>query len=457
MELKTTDIIIIGSGVTGLTIGHYLKKAKKDFLILEKNNRAGGVIHTEVKNDFLFENGPNTAMISNVEVVNLLDDLKDQFELQIGSKIVNKRYVLKNKKWQAMPMGIMSAVTTPLYTFPDKLKVLTEPFRKKGDKPHESLADLVKRRLGQSFLDYAIDPFILGIYAGDPSLLIPKYALPKLYNLEQDYGSFIKGAIKKKKEPKTDLEKRANKGMFSFKGGFQSLINALQHSVGLNKFVFETQNVQVEKQDDKYKVSYIDAEGTACSIIANKVISTTGSHEIENSFKFIPQSQLQHFQSLKYARVVEVALGFNKWEGMPLDGFGGLIPHKEKRKLLGVMFMSSLFKGRAPKGGALLSIFLGGIRQPEIIDKSDDEIKAILEEEFISLMGVDTFEPDLIEIRRHSYAIPQYGIESKERFETVKQIEAENKGLFIAGNLRDGIGMADRVAQATEIAKQLIH
>jgi protoporphyrinogen/coproporphyrinogen III oxidase len=119
------------------------------------------------------------------------------------------------KKWEPLPSGIIKGITTPLFTFPDKLRLLGEPFRKKGENPNETLADLVLRRMGKSFLDYAIDPFILGIYSGDPAKLVTKFAFPKLYRLEQDYGSFIKGALKKAKEPKTEREKKATKEIFS--------------------------------------------------------------------------------------------------------------------------------------------------------------------------------------------------------------------------------------------------
>lgn len=456
MEIKKTDLLIIGSGVTGLTMGHYLNKHGKDFLIIDKLDRAGGVVHTDSKDGFLYENGPNTALISNVSVVQLLDDLKEQCNLKIGSKLVNKRYILKKGKWEAMPMGPLSAIKTPLFSLKDKFKVLGEPFRAKGTNPDESLAGLVKRRLGKSFLEYAIDPFILGVYAGDPDLLITKYALPKLYNLEQKYGSFIGGSIKKGKEPKTELEKKANKAMYSFEGGFQAFVNALLDSAGKEHFILGAEQLKVEKIETGYLVSYINKEGQESQIESKRLISTSGAHALENVFSFIPKEKMDKLSNLKYAKVVEIALGFKKWKGMPLDGFGGLIPHKEDRKLLGVMFMSALFEGRAPKEGALFSIFMGGIRRPEIINMSDDEIKKILEEEFVSIMGVDDFNPELLEIHRHAYAIPQYGIESKARFETIQSIEKEFEGLTIAGNLRNGIGMADRIEQATEIIKKEI-
>lgn len=456
MEIKKTDLLIIGSGVTGLTMGYYLNKHGKDFLIIDKLDRAGGVVHTDSKDGFLYENGPNTALISNVSVVQLLDDLKEQCNLKIGSKLVNKRYILKKGKWEAMPMGPLSAIKTPLFSLKDKFKVLGEPFRAKGTNPDESLAGLVKRRLGKSFLEYAIDPFILGVYAGDPDLLITKYALPKLYNLEQKYGSFIGGSIKKGKEPKTELEKKANKAMYSFEGGFQAFVNALSESAGKEHFILGAEQLKVEKIETGYLVSYINKEGQESQIESKRLISTSGAHALEGAFSFIPKERMDKLSNLKYAKVVEIALGFKKWNGMPLDGFGGLIPHKEDRKLLGVMFMSALFEGRAPKEGALFSIFMGGIRRPEIINMSDDEIKKILEEEFVSIMGVDDFNPELLEIHRHAYAIPQYGIESKARFETIQSIEKEFEGLTIAGNLRNGIGMADRIEQATDIIKKEI-
>jgi oxygen-dependent protoporphyrinogen oxidase len=145
-------------------------------------------------------------------------------------------------------------------------------------------------------------------------------------------------------------------------------------------------------------------------------------------------------------------LGFNKWEGMKLDGFGGLIPFLENRNLLGVLFMSSLFKNRAPENGALLSLFLGGVRKQEIMKFSEDEVKNVVEKECLELLSLKQFNPDLFKVIWHEKAIPQYGVESGLRFDTVKELEATHKGLFIGGNLRGGIGMADRMKQGKELA-----
>lgn len=451
---KHCDVIILGAGVTGLTLAHHLNKQGISFKVVEQQAQAGGVIQTQSENGFVFESGPNSGVISHPEVVALFDDLGDTIKVEKGNDLVKIRYVLKKGEWHALPHSPLSAISTPLFTLKDKFRILGEPFRAKGTNPDETLAELVLRRMGNSFLDYAIDPFILGIYAGDPAQLVTRYALPKLYNLEQKYGSFIGGARKKAKEPKTELEKRTDRAVFSIEGGLSGLTNALLKSAGEEHFQFGADEVQVKPVEGGYRVSYV-SDGKAQMLEAPKVITTFGSVGLEEALPFIEPQQMQHLTNLKYARVVEVSLGFESWQGRALDGFGGLIPHKEQRDLLGVLFMSSLFKGRAPEGGALLTIFMGGVRNEPLCDLSDDELMQVLEREFMDLMKVPVFNPSMVKIKRYSHAIPQYGINSGQRFEAIDAVQKQYPGLVLAGNLRDGIGMADRIKQATRIAKEL--
>jgi oxygen-dependent protoporphyrinogen oxidase len=226
--MKNTDILIIGSGLTGLSCAHHLRKKGKDFLVVEAANNPGGVIGTSEENGFLYETGPNTGVIGNPEVAEIFEDLKDNITVEVANKNVNKRYILKNGNLEALPGSLWGGIKTPLFTFRDKLRLLGEPFRKAGTNPNETLADLVKRRMGKSFLNYAIDPFILGVYAGDPAQLVPRFALPKLYNLEQEYGSFIGGAIKKKFAKADPEMKKATREIFSVKGGFKNLEELLE-------------------------------------------------------------------------------------------------------------------------------------------------------------------------------------------------------------------------------------
>lgn len=441
-----TDILIIGAGLTGLTTAFYTQKTGKKFLVLEKSATYGGAIQSESENGFLFEKGPNTGVVGTPETAELFEDLAGKVNIEIAGDEVNKRYILKNGKWEALPGGLWEGISTPLFTFKDKLRLLGEPFRKKGKNPHETLASLVKRRMGESFLNYAIDPFILGVYSGDPAYLVPKYALPKLYNLEQNYGSFIGGAIKKGFSKKDEREKKATRKVFSVEGGLANLSKALYETAGSDRFIFNAKNITVEPQSGFFTVRFIK-DGKEQTIQTKKLITATGAFALPEILPFVPKEQMQKISNLKYARVIEVVLGFKNWEGMPLDGFGGLIPYIENRDVLGYLFLSTFLKNRAPKNGALLTLFLGGVRKDYINDYSDEKIKEIVAKETLDLMKLTNFKPDLFKILRHKKAIPQYGADSGERFKAVEEIQSSYKGLFIGGNLKDGIGMADRIKQ----------
>jgi len=446
------DIVILGAGITGMATAHHLKKKGLNFEVLEQADRIGGVIHSVKENGFLYEEGPNSGVVGNIEVLRLFEELSADCELEVAGGNVSKRYVLKNGKWEALPSGFKAAVMTPLFSWADKFRILLEPFRSAGKNPHETLAGLVRRRMGKSFLDYAIDPFIIGVYAGDPGRLVPKYALPKLYNLEQNYGSFIGGTIKKQFQPKTDDEKRVTRKVFSVKGGISSLIYALEKSIGNECISLNCKNLLVLPVNDHFEVSYIDAANKPVTITTKKVISTVGAYQLGQVMPFVDAGKLSKITALHYTKVVEVVLGFKEWKGMKIDAFGALVPFAEKRDLLGVLFMSALFKDRAPEGGELFSIFMGGVRRQDIYQLPEKELVETLKREFCDLMQLDEFQPDLIKIIHHNWAIPQYEADSGERFATVKEIQELYPGLIIGGNLRDGIGMADRILQAKNLA-----
>ncbi|MDZ7740989.1 MAG: protoporphyrinogen oxidase [Bacteroidota bacterium] len=148
---KENKVIIIGAGLTGLVTAFYLKKAGKDVTILEKSERVGGVIRTFREKGFVYEAGPNTAVISQPEVKELFEDLGDACRMEIANEGAKRRLIWKNGAWHALPSGFLEGVKTPLFSFSDKLRLLGEPFRRKGDNPEETLAELVKRRMGKAF------------------------------------------------------------------------------------------------------------------------------------------------------------------------------------------------------------------------------------------------------------------------------------------------------------------
>jgi len=454
-----TDILIIGAGLTGLTTAYTLASKGKNVQILERMERPGGQILTYHEDGFTFESGPNTGSISTPEVAELFDELDKisggKCKLETAPDAAKKRLIWKGDKFHALPSGLGSAISTPLFTLGDKFRILGEPWRKKGENPDESVGELTRRRLGKSFVDYAVDPFLSGVYAGDPNTLITRYALPKLYNLEQNYGSFVRGAMKKAKEPKTDRDRLATKKVFSAVGGLSNITKAMSDYLG-DRITLGINNLKITPSGSTWIATFTDRDGNHQSISALKVVTTCGSYVLPEILPFIEPSTMQKINNLKYAPMVEVSVGIKNTNGLDYKAFGGLVPTCEHKQILGILFPSACFTGRAPEEGALFSYFIGGVKHAEMLEKSDSELTTIVEDVFHEMLKFPkNVNPDLIRIFRHQNAIPQYEITTGERLDTVEQTEHKYEGLYIAGNLRDGIGMAHRIKQARDIAQKL--
>lgn len=445
--MQQHDTVIIGAGLTGLSTAFNLKKAGRDVLVLEKQNRIGGQIRTYTENGFTFESGPNTGVVSFPEVAELFQQLEGSCQMETARESSKRRLVWKGSSFHALPAGPLSAITTPLFTLSDKFRILGEPWRKKGDDPDESVGSLAQRRLGRSFYEYAVDPFISGIYAGDPMKLCTRYALPKLYNLEANYGSFIRGAIAKGKEPKSSRDRLATKKVFSAVGGLQQLVEAL--AKGANVITGASDVRVMPDKEHRWRVTY---NGGSKTVYCHHVITTVGAYALPELLPFVDQALMQPISSLYYAPVIQVCVGVRDAGSHRMPAFGGLVPSCEQQKVLGILFPSECFVQRAPEGGALYSYFMGGARHTDYMQKSDDEIRQMVLDSFHTMLKYPAdVEPDLIRIFRHERAIPQYGSDSGLRLSAVSTLQQQYPGLVIAGNLRDGIGMGNRICQAANI------
>ena len=452
MRNLQTDVIIIGAGLTGLTLAYYLRKAGKEVLLIEQSNRVGGAIRTFTEDGFTYESGPNTGVISTIELVQLFQELELEFEVPDETSKV--RWIWKKGKWHALPTGVISAVFTPLFSIRDKFRVLLEPFRRRRHRLNESVAKIIRRRLGKSILRYAVDPFISGIYAGDPKKLIVRYALPKLYALEQEYGSFVRGAIRKRKIIAAEKAAGVTKSVFSVSGGMENLILRLEAEIGKEKIITNASDVRVSPENELYCCTCAVGD-EAYEVRSGKVVSTIDGLSIDTIFPFINKEVMHKITAIRYAKVIQVAVGYKSWKGIPLKAFGGLVPSKEKEDILGILFPSTLFRNRAPEGGALLSVFIGGIKRPELFEYSDEDILAIVKDVLNEMLQCP-YNPDLIRIFRYEKAIPQYETSTELRLFTIHEVEKTYPGLVLAGNMRDGVGISDRVKQAKQLADDIV-
>lgn len=451
---QQTQIVVIGAGLTGLSIAFFLKQKNLDVIVLEEKDRIGGQIHSFSDQGFVYESGPNTGVLSYPEVVEMFQTL-DGVELTTAREEAKKRLIWKGNRFHALPANLTSAIFTPLFSWKDKFRILGEPFRSKGNNPDETVAQLAARRLGKSFVDYAVDPFLSGVYAGNPNTLVTRYALPKLYNLEQNYGSFIKGSIAKAKEPKTERDRLATRKVFSAQGGLSALVKALTNYINgkdsQQNIITGAKEVRIKPITDgqetaRWRTEFIH-NGKLCIIQSEYVITTVGSYNLSDMLSFAEAELLKQVNNLFYAPIVQAAVGYSN-EALPdFQAFGGLVPSCEKQDILGILNPSACFDGRAPQGGNTLAVFMGGVRHQDYVQRSDSELEEMVLRNMHRMLGVRK-DPQLLRIFKHAKAIPQYEVNSGERFAAIEKLERLYPGLYLKGNLCGGIGMADRIHQA---------
>ncbi|HXT38567.1 MAG TPA: protoporphyrinogen oxidase, partial [Candidatus Angelobacter sp.] len=224
------SVAIIGGGITGLTTGFRLGQKNIPVTIYESAGRVGGVIQSVRKDGYLAEYGPNTLLETSPTIGALILDLGLEGRRQCANKNAEKRFIVRDGKPVALPGSPAAFLTTRLFSTRAKARLLAEPFIRRAPATcEESLGEFVRRRIGREFLDYAINPFVAGVYAGDPDRLSVKHAFPRLHALEQRYGSLLAGQFFGARERKRRAEtSKQNAKKVSFDDGLQVLIDALR-------------------------------------------------------------------------------------------------------------------------------------------------------------------------------------------------------------------------------------
>ncbi len=445
---------IIGAGIAGLSAAYWLEKKGHTVQVFEKNSQPGGAIITERQDGFLIDLGPNSTLETSEVLKNLVDDLGLAPQRVYANEASNKRYILKNGQLMAVPTSAGAFLKTKLFSFGAKLRLLKEPFIRPTTGDDISLADFVRHRLGQEFLDYAINPFVAGVYAGDPKTLSTAAGFPKLYALEKNYGSLIKGAIggarerKKRKEVAKDRAK-----MFSFQNGMQTMTDTLAAKLK-TPVLLDATITGLQKQDGKYQLT-VEHAGQQHLYTFDSVILCTPTHVLANLLKNIAPERVAPLADVTYPPVSVVFTGFNAADiGRELDGFGYLIPEKEKREILGSIWSSTIFPGRAPEGKVAFTTFVGGTRQPQNALLPEDELVKLALGELKSIAGIHG-EPVFVKVKRWERAIPQYKMGYKKIQAIFDELEAEHPGLYFAGNYRRGISVGDSVLSAHETVERV--
>ncbi|MGQ0523249.1 MAG: protoporphyrinogen oxidase [Betaproteobacteria bacterium] len=451
----TIDCIVIGAGISGLTTAYRLARGGLAVELLEAGSRPGGVIGTERRHGLLYERGPNSILDTNPCIRELLQDLGILNERIDASAISAKRFVVRHGTLVALPTTPTAFLKTRLFSLPAKLALLREPFiRRAADDADETVVDFVVRRLGREFLDYAIEPFVAGIYAGDPDQLSLRAAFPKLHALEQRYGSLIRGQLLGSRERARRAEK--SKGVassFSFREGMQTLTDALAGTV--MRLHCEARAVDFSRGADGCFVVTVEHAGSTATLRAPSVVLAVPADRAAMLLRASAPDAATALDAIPYAAVATVTTAYQRSAiDHPLDGFGFLVPRVEQRRILGTLFSSSMFEGRAGNDAALLTTYVGGQRTPGLAALPEDDLARLVHEELTPLLGLRG-APVFCAARCWPRAIPQYTLGHLERVRRAERAEDTLPGLFLCSAYRGGVAVGDCITSGVRTAERV--
>ncbi len=447
---------IIGGGITGLTAAFYLKRAGVPVTLYESSPRVGGVIQSLRQDGYLAEFGPNTLLETSPKIGQLVRDAGLSARRLDPDPAASARYVVRYQRPIPMPATQLGFFTTELFSLRAKLALLREPFRPaRRDGVEESIAQFVQRRLGQEFLDQAIDALVAGIYAGDPHKLSLQHAFPKLAELEARYGSMIKGQILGARERQRTGEVAKDRApKFSFDEGLQVLTDTLGQTLG-DSLRLNTAVTQLTRPGAAWNLDLQTPNGTAQATHDTVVYAGTAYRLAELKVAAPAPLDLSAFSEIRYPPVASVVLGFRRSDVThPCHGFGMLIPGVEGFNILGAIFSSALFPNRAPAGHLTLTIYVGGERQPELAALPPEKLYPLVTADLRRLLGVRG-EPTFAHSVFWPRAIPQYNVGYGRFRARMTELEQQAPGLLLAGSYRDGVSLSDSIVSGGKVAERI--
>ncbi|MCH2207012.1 MAG: protoporphyrinogen oxidase [Lentisphaerales bacterium] len=441
------SIAIIGGGVSGLTSALYIHKALPDCAITlyEEDNRLGGKIKSEKQSDFLFEHGPNGFMDSRQEMLDLCEDLELNDRMIKSNDASAERFILKNGKLKRLPKKPPHIFTSNFLPLHAKLRLMCEPFISKSGKEDETIYEFACRRLGKYMADNVLDPFTSGVFGSDCRKISIRSAFKVLRDMEQEHGSLFKAILTKMK----NSPKKKQGKLSSFKDGMEELIIGLRKKLE-DKISFKT-GVKIEKVSESETGCEVSYSGS--SELYDIVITACPAEPTGNILQSILGDLAGEVKNIPYTSISVVPQGFRSPKPDHINAFGYLIPTSENSKVLGTLFDSCVFNGRAPENTFSLRAMVGGGKDPDITKKTDEETLGLILAENRQTLGIEK-QADLHKIIRWQKAIPRYELGHWKLIEKLEELTAD-KAIFVTGNAFYGVSMNDCVTASAKIAERV--
>lgn len=429
---------VVGAGLSGLVRARTLAARGEDVVLFEESDRAGGVVRSERRDGYLLELGPNTVR-PTPELSSLVDELGLAEEVLLADPRL-PRYVDFGGRLHPLPMSPAALLGTKLLSARGKLRLLREPFVPRGVSSTESVHAFFARRVGPEVADRFVEPFVSGIWAGRADWLSAEHAFPALVSLEKEFGSLTRGGL-------AGLRRRApsrgsRRGLLSFRTGLEALPRSIADELG-PRVRLGTRVDSLRRRGDGWVLA---AGGKDVDVDA--VCLATPARAAARLLKDLDPEAAAALGAIPQPPLVVLHVGLRG--PIPLRGFGHLVVPQQGRRILGAVWSSNLFAGRAPEGSSLLTVFLGGARDPAAIELSDGDLVAAAARDLDAAFGARTdLEPTFV--TRYPRALPQYDFSHGERLAHLARAERDLPGLTLLGNYRGGVSVGDVVRSARNV------
>lgn len=433
-------ILIIGAGISGLTLAYELQKRGIEYKIVESGTQAGGCMKSKYKDNYLLELGPNTVL-ADPDLKSFFNELKMNGQMLIPSSESRKRYVLKNGQLKQLPAGPLSFLFGNFFSWDTKRAIFRERNLRNTGKEQETIGEFFERRFNKELVDYAVAPFVSGIFAGDPYRLLIDKTLPFLPQLERKYGSVVKGFMKSKRNKKDSV---------IFKYGFGELINSL--TAAISPISYCTTVESVSKDVEGFTVR-LNQYGEIRNITADRIVITTPSYTTAGILKAYNPVLSGQIGKINYCPMVKVFAGFKKKDikAAP-SGYGVLNPACENQFSIGTIFNSSLNGNSAPHDRYLFTTMVGGVNHECKTTEPDNAIAEKVVNELRRIYGISA-DPDFTYVHKIANAIPQYD-NNMVGLEAVVESLADD-GIYICSNWYMGAAISDCIRKARRLAENI--
>jgi protoporphyrinogen/coproporphyrinogen III oxidase len=442
--------LVIGGGISGLVCAYALHKAGIETELVEASPRPGGVIQSITRDGFLLELGPQ-SFSSTPALRQLCTELRISDEI-IEAPPHSPRYVLIDGKLQLVPLSSPAFLASSLIDASTKWAFLRDIFGKSTPPDtDESIANFVRRKFSAQLLDRLVGPFVSGVYAGDPERLSVRSAFPQLYEAEKSSGSIVRGMMRLAKSKKGPRERPT---LQTFRGGNASLVQSLSANLG-PALQTNAKVTKLEKNENGYFTVHHQIDGKEDSLSASTLIFATPLDTTGKLLANLDPSFESFLSPVEFAAVAVVSLGYPKSAiGHSLDGFGFLVPRSAGLRVLGTVWNSSLFAGRAPDGHTLLTSFVGGTTDPAAAKLAPDNLSAIVHREISPILSINR-EPTFSNVTIWPRALPQYNLGHADRLAAVATLLKSNPGIWLTGNYLRGPAIGSCVEQALATAEEV--